>query len=119
MATRLLDEQINWYGWKTSSTQALAWPRTGIFDKEGSSIASTTIPAFLRNATAEFARLLISKDRTAENDMKGLKSIRMAEGINIITDKYDRPAVLPSSVWVMIRAYGAMTVYNSRSIVRV
>ena len=51
MATRLLDEQINWYGWKSSNNQALAWPRTGIYDKEGVSLASNTIPTFLKNAT--------------------------------------------------------------------
>ena len=119
MATRLLDEQINWYGWKSSNNQALAWPRIGIYDKEGVSLASNTIPTFLKNATAELARLLIASDRTVENEMKGFKSINIGKGaVHIIPDRYDRPGVIPPSVWAIIRPFGCV-VTQSRSIVRV
>ena len=63
-ATRLLDDQP-WYGQITATTQALRWPRTGCYDREGNALASTTIPAFLENATAELAMFLLAEDRTA------------------------------------------------------
>lgn len=58
-ATRLLDENVVWVGWPTSAGQALGWPRAGGLQRSGYAIQSGEIPVALKNATAEFARLLI------------------------------------------------------------
>lgn len=65
-ATRLLDEQIEWLGYKTKTTQALGWPRWGLYDREGLLISGTSVPAWLKNATAELARQLIEADRATD-----------------------------------------------------
>ena len=76
-ATSLLDTQMDWKGSKTTSAQFLRWPRTGVVDKEGASVDEDTIPQFLINATAEFARLLILEDRTAEQSGDEYEEIRV------------------------------------------
>lgn len=58
-ATRLLDENVVWVGWPTNAGQALGWPRAGGLLRSGYAIQSGEIPIALKNATAEFARLLI------------------------------------------------------------
>ena len=75
-ATRLLDEQVSWYGSKTYRSQSLRWPRTGVEERDGSgeyydayygyTLDSTTIPLWLKHATAEMARKLTEEDRTAD-----------------------------------------------------
>lgn len=111
-ATSILDDSINWYGWSLSETQALRWPRTGLSSPDGWTVSSTTIPQFLKNATAEFAMHLIDSDRMADDDMAGIKQIAVSS-IQITTDKYDRKAIIPQSVWQIIRPYG--TKYSSSS----
>jgi len=106
-ATRLLDDLIDWDGWKYTTTQALRWPRTGVVDLDGDDIDHTQIPDFLKNATAEFARCLIAEDRTADPDTKGFKRIVVGSGdVDIAVDKYDRKRTIPPSVWLMVRHYG-------------
>jgi len=61
-ATRYLD-RLNWVGSKTSSAQALAWPRSGVVDKEGQAVDSSTVPAFIKEATYEVA-LRLAEDPT-------------------------------------------------------
>ncbi len=43
-------------GSKTTSGQAMAWPRLGVTDEDGNSVASDTIPAAVKHAAAELAR---------------------------------------------------------------
>ena len=104
-ATRLLDEQIIWDGAQTTETQALRWPRGAILDQDGNEFDEDTIPQFLKNATAEYARYLIGANRTAEADTKGIRSVKAGE-LEVIFDKYDRTGVIPPSVFSMIKAYG-------------
>lgn len=111
-ATSVLDNEINWYGWSMSEVQALRWPRTGLASPDGWTISSTTIPQFLKNATAEFAMHLIDSDRMADDDMAGIKQIAVSS-IQIATDKWDRKTLIPQAVWQMIRQYG--TKYSSTS----
>jgi hypothetical protein len=67
-ACRLLDSSFDWTGGAASATQALCWPRVGMVSLNKFAIPTTTIPAQLKNAQAEFARQLIDGDRTADND---------------------------------------------------
>ena len=57
-ATRMLDRQL-WKGTKTSSSQALEWPRTGVVDRYGDAIDENTVPAVIIQATQELALSLI------------------------------------------------------------
>ncbi|MTH96415.1 DnaT-like ssDNA-binding protein [Roseibium sp. RKSG952] len=55
-ATAFLSNSCSWAGLRTRNrSQALAWPRSGVWDGEGNAIASDEIPHELVNATAEIA----------------------------------------------------------------
>lgn len=56
MATRRLDRE-NWIGQKASTTQALVWPRSGIYkpDGYGEQYSSAEIPQLVKDAQCELA----------------------------------------------------------------
>lgn len=54
-ATRLLDQRVTYKGTRYSSSSALRWPRTGVVDCDGTSIAYTVIPDALKEAVIEMA----------------------------------------------------------------
>lgn len=101
MATRLLDETFSWNGRKFDDNQALSWPRAGTRDRDGWAVDSDEIPADLKNATAELARLLLDADRTAEDDTRGFKRIKTGS-VDIEVDKFDRTGVLTKVVVNML-----------------
>ena len=79
----------------------LAWPRSGMFDRNGVAISSLVIPQELKDATAELAGALGTNDSTLDNDVavQGITSIKagpvaltFAEGAALIAK------VLPESV---------------------
>lgn len=55
-ATAFLSSAFSWQGLRTHGRdQALAWPRSGVVDREGYGIVSDTIPIEIRQALAEIA----------------------------------------------------------------
>lgn len=80
-ATRLLDELFVWKGSVVDDVQALLWPRSGVYEWSGYAVAEDAIPARLRNATAEYARVLIEDEegqRLKDNDLllQGIKRVK-------------------------------------------
>jgi hypothetical protein len=59
MASTFLDAQA-YTGTITASAQPHAWPRKGIRDQEGRSVASSEIPLAIRSACAEMALHLLT-----------------------------------------------------------
>jgi len=107
MATRLLDEQVEWQGYITSLPQALRWPRAMVADRDGQKyVDSATIPTFLKNATAELARHLLAGDRTAERSI-GISSV-VADTVEVVFDKHDVKPFLPPSVRSIVEPYGTV-----------
>jgi hypothetical protein len=106
MATRILDEKTDWSGSRATSTQALAWGRTNVTD-DGQAVSSTIVPQPIKNATAEFARNLISNDLTGDAQGKGLTSLEVGS-IKLNFDKTDTAGVLPSIVQEMLRGWGTI-----------
>ena len=105
MATRILDEQVEWYGFVDNLVQVLLWPRQYVLSNtKRVYLDHTTIPVFLKRATAELARYLLLEDRTAERSF-GITSIK-ADTVDVVFDKRDVLPVLPSSVMAMISFYG-------------
>ncbi len=105
MATRLLDDFINYEGIKENKDNALEWPRVGAEDRSGFLIPSDTIPNELRDATAEFARFLIASDRTADPDTLGFSKMK-AGSLAIEIDKHDRVNIVPKVVAAMLFPFG-------------
>jgi len=105
MATRLLDERIDWIGSKNTDAQALRWPRAAVTTPDGYAIETTEIPTAVTNATAEFAKYLIASDRTDDAEGKGLIEASIGS-IEVAFNKADTKGVLPSIVQEMLRGWG-------------
>lgn len=63
-ATQYLEVHLdgNWRGFKFTSTQALAWPRSSAADNEGYYYDTDEIPQRLKDAVAELAERIVSGD---------------------------------------------------------
>jgi hypothetical protein len=57
VATEYLDDTYDFKGYKTVSTQDEKWPRSNIYDSEGNSISSSTVPTKVKDAVCELAYL--------------------------------------------------------------
>lgn len=105
-ATRALDDQYEWVGYKVTTTQALRWPRSGVTDRDAYAVTNTAIPTFLKNAVAEFARQLIKGDRyAARDDAKGGIESVTAGSVSVTFNSLDRINLMPESVTSMLDFY--------------
>lgn len=79
MATRQLDTYLVWKGERATTSQTLAWPRYGMLDPldDATLISEGVVPDRVKYATAEQARLLLVRDRSAESDtdVQGIASL--------------------------------------------
>lgn len=119
MATRLLDEHVEWQGAKADDGNGLQWPRTGAYDRGGWLIGNNEVPADLKRAAAEFARLLLVEDRTAfdEPETAGFKSVR-AGSLAFEVETVDRRRLIPSRVAAMIAPFGRIATGGVIKLVR-
>jgi hypothetical protein len=123
MATRNLDTWFDWEGTISSSTQALLWPRRGV-ERAGVSesqsaalddtefgilLNSSTIPKFLYEACAEWARQLLVADRGADSDVEtqGISSLSVAS-ISLSFKGGVSAKPVPDSVVAMVSPYGTL-----------
>lgn len=105
-ATRLLCEQLAWLGWPTTTTQALALPRSGLRTRTGAVIPSTMIPVDAADATAELAGQLIKAGQMPDTplDTAGIKRLK-AGPVELEFDgsaSSRHIAWLPERVWSLI-----------------
>ena len=107
MATRLLDDWIDWEGYRATEEQSLRWPRHDVVDEDGYLLDSDVVPQFLKNATAELAQYIMSNDPGAEPDTVGFSSLRVGE-LAMTIDKNDRDRItaIPDVVKAIIEHYG-------------
>lgn len=82
-ATRVIDSQYRFHGYRATTVQALQWPRSGCPDPDAApdspgvaSLASNQIPTALINATCEMARALLATDRTGAALGEGIDTIQ-------------------------------------------
>jgi len=80
-AAKFLDAYYRaWSGSAVDGVQALGWPRSGMLSRNGFAVptsGASSIPADLKNAQSEYARQLLSADKTADNAVinQGLTSL--------------------------------------------
>jgi len=110
MATRLLDEWVDWSGAKATKTQALRWPRYGVLDRDGYQFDGDSIPKFLYTATAELVRLLLTNgDPTADPETLGFSNLKVGPlELTVDVNDRDRYGSIPDSVRAMIEPYGTV-----------
>ena len=75
-ATQIIDQK-DFLGYKSVSTQALKFPRTGLVD-DGIDVDGSTIPKRVKDAVCELAIWCLSEDYTEPNDMEAYQSIKIA-----------------------------------------
>jgi hypothetical protein len=114
MATRLIDGEYQFAGWKTSATQALQWPRVSCLDPdaEDADVPADTVPPAVVAATCELARELLVADRTTAPPGEGLKY----ESVGTTQtgyDKSDKRPVIPPVAQALLGKFG--TLLNRRS----
>lgn len=114
-ATRYLDQRTNWYGLPTTTTQALQWPRTGAYDRNGVAVDSDVLPLPVKQATIEMARYLMSEDRSTERSQDALKSIKV-DVIEIdFIQGYQLPEV-PNMIKYILKGLGAIATGNGGAV---
>jgi len=94
-----------WTGSVATTTQALPWPRIGMYDRNGNAIASTVIPTDLKNAQAEFALHLAKGDRSFDNDVaiQGITSVRAGSvSVGFKSAGIDTTSIIPDVVWNLL-----------------
>ena len=90
-----------WTGAPTTTTQRLAWPRTGMYNRNGVAIPSGEVPFELKDAESEMAGQLLMGDTTLDNaiSVQGISSIK-AGSVSLAIVEYPR---LDSKSWVFVR----------------
>jgi hypothetical protein len=122
-ATRLLDEQMGWYGRPATMTQALAWPQVGQVDAMGRPVDPSLVPANVQRATAYYALTLLEAEEIVQ-----AATVAAATGEGLIKSKkigettityQDAPSAstststatmthprIPNEVWLLLKPYG-------------
>lgn len=76
-ATRMLD-RARWVGTKTSPSQALEWPRTGVTDRYGVPLSDSAVPVSIENGCYELANLLLG-DSSIQNATSSGSNVKSVE----------------------------------------
>lgn len=130
MASQLIDTNYVFYGFRTSDTQALSWPRIACPNSEMRSTIfwvdnplmglanygdsyyqiaypSNVVPLRVIAATCEMAITLLVKDRTKEKGWEGIKAFSLGQGaLNFQFDKADRIGFFTEQVQACLRPLG-------------
>jgi len=86
-ATMRLETEV-WQGSRTTSTQRLAWPRSGVTDFEGWPLENgniDTIPVLIQNATAELALALLQTPTLLERNALDAFTSLAVPGVSLDT----------------------------------
>lgn len=94
-----------WTGTVASPTQRLAWPRVGMYDRNGNLIPSNVIPQELKDAESELAGQLLIQDTTLDNSVivQGLRSVS-AGSVSLSFKDAIAAHVLPDAVMNLMPA---------------
>ena len=140
MATRLVDSQFQFCGFRAHSDQALQWPRTECLDPDRGLVTVSPLAPILSNfvpydsvpravvqATCEMARELIVTDRTAAPPGEGISSTETSQVMNTDVSgssstsrtsysKEDTRPIVSRVAQAMLAKYGALIQGGSGSV---
>lgn len=94
-------DNLDWRGYRTAETQALAWPRADVEDKDGYAIEDDAIPTWLKRAQAEMAYQLVSTDWTQGLGTTPARRVKLGS-LEVEGKSY---RAVPSSVLAFLRPY--------------
>ena len=111
-ATRLLDEAFTFIGRRSSPDQNLQWPRTGVpIDGLWASgvcddyLNETTVPRFIKNATADLARHLATTDILEDSATDTLDEVSLGS-LKVKFNLSPKNSQFPASVLSTLRKWG-------------
>ncbi len=140
MATRLVDSQFQFSGYKAHETQALQWPRERCPDPDRNLVTSSLqspvlssfvpndeVPAGVASAVCEMARELLIVDRTAAPPGEGISSTQTSSATHdsaggsssqssTTYSKEDTRPVVSRVAQAMLAKYGALIQGGSGSV---
>lgn len=119
-ATRML-ERLNWDGLKTTTAQALQWPRVNLTDRDGNGLASDAIPQEIADATCELALSILALDPTSvvDDSLKQFKRLKIGSVLDMeMRDGLPRVGELPQQVldlvsYLLLYGGGTTRVYRA------
>jgi hypothetical protein len=139
MATRLIDSQFQFNGFRAHNQQALQWPRERCPDPDEGVLSSVVlgwandnwvepdvVPAAVVQATCEMARELLIVDRTAAPAGEGIYSIHTghsdspagtSENSTTVYSKSDPRPIISAVAQAMLSKFGGL-VYGKSGAVR-
>jgi len=101
-ATRMIDREI-WAGAKTSASQDLAFPRTGVYDRDGVALADDAIPQDILDATCEIAlALLENTGAQTGGGAANVKSLTTSKTSVEFFQSKSRPGSLPEIAGTLV-----------------
>ncbi len=121
MATRLVDSEFDFIGYKMKVTQGLQWPRglarnpdlyqgvvavASVMALSGGYFPSDAVPAELKQAVCEMARLLIGENRTRNPDNEGVAEVDVYKAVRVKFDKTTAQPVISRVVVDMLSKIG-------------
>ena len=102
-STRILSH-YSWIGSPTNDDQALPWPRTGIYDRDGRAQDQDAYPEWLKVACAELALALLASDRLGDTGTEGYSDIKI-DVISLKINPSDRPTWIPDYILKAIKPW--------------
>lgn len=121
MATRTINNNFNFYGYKVGMEQGLDWPRARVPNPHinatgrvgygqtaiGAFYDESSLPRELVQATCEMARELLTANRTQDDASKGIASLGLGQGaISITFNPGDRKQALTDEVLRLLEPLG-------------
>ena len=107
-ASRQIDWNIRFDGYKSDVLQSMEFPRTGIVLPDGSDLDETIIPIRLKHAVFEMALMSIKKDRTLESSLAGISSAKVSV-LQVTASpggvKSTDPKIIPKAIRNMLRDF--------------
>ena len=104
-ASRMLDWYVSWKGYRSSDVQSMLWPRMSVLRRDGSEVASDTIPAEVKTAVYELALSSLEDDRTSDDPLAGIEQVKLSSlMIKADSGDYDSTsaAAIPEKVWKIL-----------------
>jgi hypothetical protein len=117
MATRLIDGEVQFFGFRAVAGQALQWPRVECPDADEITglVADDLVPRVVMDAACELARALILTDRTAAHPGEGL-SYSNDGALQVGYNKKDTRPMIPKHIQAWLAKYGTPRMSTSASV---
>ena len=101
-ASRTLDWYVKWKGYRSSTTQGMLWPRTGVVRRDGTSVDTDIIPTEVKIAVYELALVSLEDDITESNPLSGIEQVKAGSlMIKADVDDYDSDTI-PEKIWKIL-----------------